>query len=60
MFKIDFWKLDGSRLDEFWNKIWKFLELLYLKMNDWKGNFLEKNCAHRDEMEELSKRYIYR
>lgn len=32
----------------------------YLKMNDWKGNFLEKNCAHRDEMEELSKRYIYR
>lgn len=50
MFKIDFWKLDGSRLDE----------LLYLKMNDWKGKFLEKNCAHRDEMEELSKRYIYR
>lgn len=27
MFKIDFWKLDGSRLDEFWNEIWKFLEL---------------------------------
>lgn len=26
MFKIDFWKLDGSRLD-FWNEIWKFLEL---------------------------------
>lgn len=59
MFKIDFWKLDGSRLDEFFGmkfgNSWN-----YLKMNDWKGNFLEKNCAHRDEMEELSKRYIYR
>lgn len=45
------WMNFGMKFGNSWN---------YLKMNDWKRNFLEKNCAHRDEMEELSKRYIYR